>query len=317
MQTTELKPLMERLAPLKVFGAQREAAAYQVAIQDLHWSEPGGVHVRSGRHCLIELAEPPALRQAGQAHYRIQMDDERECTVGQLNFLLPETERTVRWSAGHRHAVVCLMDPQRLGLLAGIDWRWAAVAPRATVDVHNERLRHVMQWLAEEALTPSFASALQLDSLMTLLAIELHRHCAAGRPLASVTSAPAQGRLSVRQLQVINEVVAAAHQRERGGAALTLAALAQACQLPGRELSTRFRATTGQTLRSHVAASHIEQARRLLADPVLLIKQVAYRSGFRSAAAFGEAFRRATGLTPLQYRQRIGVGAVDERLTRH
>jgi AraC family transcriptional regulator len=34
---------------------------------------------------------------------------------------------------------------------------------------------------------------------------------------------------------------------------------------------------------------------------------VAYRSGFRSAAAFGEAFRRATGLTPVQYRQQLGV----------
>jgi len=45
----------------------------------------------------------------------------------------------------------------------------------------------------------------------------------------------------------------------------------------------------------------------LLADGDLLIKQVAYRSGFRSAAAFGDAFRRATGLTPVQYRQSQGV----------
>lgn len=310
MQTTELKPLMERLAPFKVIGARREEAAYQVAIQDIHWSEPGEVHVHSGRHCLIELAEAPDQRLPGRARYSIQMDDERECAVGQLNFLLPETERTVRWSAGNRHAVVCLMDPQRMGLLAGIAWRWEAVDPVATVDVQNERLRNVMQWLAEETLTPSFASHLQLNSLMTLLAIELHRHCAAGRP---PTCAPAEGRLSARQLQIVKEVV----ETSTDTAGPSLAALAQACQLPARDLSTMFRATTGQTLRSYVAASHIERARLLLADAGLLIKQVAYRSGFRSAAAFGDAFRRATGLTPLQYRQKIGVWAGDEGLTRH
>ena len=68
-----------------------------------------------------------------------------------------------------------------------------------------------------------------------------------------------------------------------------------------------FKRTAGQTMRSYVASTHIARAKLLLADGDLLIKQVAYRSGFRSAAAFGDAFRRATGLTPVQYRQSQGV----------
>lgn len=73
-----------------------------------------------------------------------------------------------------------------------------------------------------------------------------------------------------------------------------------------------FKNTTGHTLRSYVASRHIARAKVLLADGRLLVKQVAYRSGFRSAAAFGEAFRRATGLTPLQFRQSHGILAPQE-----
>lgn len=46
----------------KVIEAQRGEAAYQVAIQDIHRSKPDDVHVHSGRHGLIELAEPPDHR---------------------------------------------------------------------------------------------------------------------------------------------------------------------------------------------------------------------------------------------------------------
>jgi AraC family transcriptional regulator len=205
----------------------------------------------------------------------------------------------VRWNSGDRHAVVCLMEPERLGLLGGIDWRWDEIDPERTVDMHNERLCTGMQWLAEETASPSFGSALQASCILTLLALELHRHFAEGR----ACQPEAAGRLSARQLARLKELVEGNDDPE----ALSLAALAATCSLPARELSTMFKASTGQTLRSYVASTHIARAKLLLADGDQLIKQVAYRSGFRSAAAFGEAFRRATGLTPVQYRQQLGV----------
>jgi AraC family transcriptional regulator len=214
----------------------------------------------------------------------------------------------VRWERGDRHAVVCLMEPERLGLLAGIDWHWDDIDTAVTVNIHNERLRTGMQWLAEEMAAPSFGSALQASCILTMLALELHRHFNRGRAL----EASAVGQLDTRQLARLKELV----EGSRDPSAPTLAALAQTCRLPARELSTMFKATTGQTLRSYVASTHIERAKLLLADSELLIKQVAFRSGFRSAAAFGDAFRRATGLTPVQFRQRLGVHA-DERVTRH
>ena len=306
MQTAELKPLMNRLAPMKVIGAQMEEAAYAVCVQDIHWAEPGEINIRSGRHCLIELAEAPAL---GRARYLIQTADGQQRPTGILNFMPPESARMVRWNEGTRHAVVCVMEPERLGLLGAVDWHWDGVDPARTLDVQNEKMRTGMQWLAEEISSPSFASGLQISCILTMLAIELHRHCRG----ASVAEGAAPGRLSARQLGMLKEFV----EGSADASGLSLAAIAAACQLPSRELSTMFKRTAGQTLRSYVAATHIARAKILLDDADLLIKQVAYGSGFRSAAAFGDAFRRATGLTPQQYRQSQGISSREAPVNRH
>lgn len=296
MQTAELKPLMNTLAPMKVIGAHLEEASYEVCVQEIHWAEPGAVNLLSGRHCLIELAEAPAI---GRARYTVETASGQERPVGMLNFMPPESARSVRWNPGRRHAIVCVMDPKRLGLLGAIDWHWNEVDEDCTLDVQNEKLRIGMQWLAEETTTPSFASGLQVSCILTMMAIELHRHCTSGK---EEQSAP-QGKLSERQLSLLKELIEGSTDTD----GLSLAEMAAACQLPARELSTLFKRTAGQTLRSYVASTHIARAKVLLDDGDLLIKQVAYSSGFRSAAAFGDAFRRATGLTPLQYRQNRGV----------
>jgi len=306
MQTAELKPLMNALAPMKVIGAHLEEAAYEVSVQDIHWTEPGSINVLSGRHCLIELAEEPRI---GRARYLVEGADGRSRPVGTLNFMPPESARMVRWNEGGRHAVVCVMEPERLGLLGSIDWHWGDVDPADTLDVQNDKLRTVMQWLAEETMAPSFASGLRVSSLLTMLAIELHRYCVG----ATQAQAEPQGKLSARQLNLLKELVEGAADP----CGLSLAEMATACRLPARELSTMFKKTVGQTLRSYVAATHIARAKVLLDDADLLIKQVAYRSGFRSAAAFGDAFRRATGMTPVQYRQNQGVAARIEALLAH
>ena len=304
MQTAELKPLMSTLAPNKVIGAHAEEDSYAVSVQEISWDQPGEIHVLSGQSCLIELAEEPAL---GRACYRIQTPNGVERPAGRLNFMPPQSERTVRWSPGRRHAIVCVMDPKRLGVLGAVDWRWNDVDQARTLDMQNDKLRTGMQWLADEVAAPSFASSLQVSCILTMLAIELHRHCDGGRLLGA---APA-GQLSARQLGLLKELI----ESSIDGGGLSLEAMATACQLPARELSTLFKRTVGQTLRSYVASTHIMRAKLLLDDADLLIKQVAYRSGFRSAAAFGEAFRRATGLTPQQYRHSQGLTAATESIS--
>ena len=82
-------------------------------------------------------------------------------------------------------------------------------------------MRTGMHWLAEEITSPSFASALQISSILTMLAIELHRHCGGG----VVAESTVPGKLSARHLSLLKDLV----EGSTNPADLSLVA---ACQLP-------------------------------------------------------------------------------------
>jgi AraC family transcriptional regulator len=66
-----------------------------------------------------------------------------------------------------------------------------------------------------------------------------------------------------------------------------------------------FRATTGRTLSDFAAERRIVRAKALLAGRKPAIKQIAHRCGFETAAAFSAAFRRATGVSPREFREQM------------
>lgn len=223
--------------------------------------------------------------------------------VGRLNFVAPQSALDLHWSPGRVRSVVCMFDPTRLGSWGGLAGNWRDIDPLAAMDIRNQRLESTMGWLCEELLQPSFASELQITTMLSLLALETQRHFGVVQPGRE----PDFGRLGHRQLVAVKDCIA---QSSPDG--VSLPELAAACGLPARELPAMFKNTVGVTLRSFVAATHIEKAKLLLADPRLLIKQVAGRSGFESASAFTAAFRKATGMRPQQYREANGVRSEPE-----
>jgi AraC family transcriptional regulator len=83
----------------------------------------------------------------------------------------------------------------------------------------------------------------------------------------------------------------------------TLAELAALCRLSVRQLTRGFRASRGCSVGEYVAQSQVDHARQLLARDES-VKAVAHSLGFSSPSKFSSAFRRATGQTPRQFRQR-------------
>jgi AraC family transcriptional regulator len=81
----------------------------------------------------------------------------------------------------------------------------------------------------------------------------------------------------------------------------TLSELAALCKLSARQLTRGFRASRGCSIGAYVAGRRIERAKQLLASDQS-IKTVAYSLGFTSSSAFCFAFRRATGITPGEFR---------------
>jgi len=58
-----------------------------------------------------------------------------------------------------------------------------------------------------------------------------------------------------------------------------------------------------ETLHDFLQRTRLDEARRLLGDPTLTIKEVAARLHFSSEFYFSHFFRKASGMSPTQFRR--------------
>lgn len=90
---------------------------------------------------------------------------------------------------------------------------------------------------------------------------------------------------------------------ERLAEPLDVAAMSRHAGVSPRTFARRFRAETGTTPLRWLLAQRVLEARRLLEASDLPVEEVAWRSGFGTAASLREHFRRATATTPTAYRR--------------
>jgi AraC family transcriptional regulator len=213
-------------------------------------------------------------------------------TSGDCCFVPAGHEMLVRCPEGEQRVLVCRFDPERLR--TNFDWEWTALELASCFDINNIQIRASLSRIAEEVLCPGFAADVVIDSVLSTLMVDLHRHFQAPRDAAPRSV----GRLPAKKWRILEEMI---HSTDHPH--LTVESLASRCGFSARHLSRIFRKTNGKTLGDFVAEVRIARAKRRLADRDGLIKEIAYECGFRSQSAFAHAFRRATGQTPQQYRQ--------------
>jgi AraC family transcriptional regulator len=211
---------------------------------------------------------------------------------GDCCFVPAGHEMLVRCPEGEQRVLVCRFDPE--ALRANFDWEWTPLELASCFDINNIQIRSSLSRIAEEVLCPGFAADVVIDSALSTLMVDLHRHFRATRDAAPYSV----GRLSPKKWRLLEEMIHSTTHPH-----LTMESLASRCGFSSRHLSRVFRKTTGKTLGDFVAEVRIDRAKRRLADRDGLIKEIAYDCGFRSQSAFAHAFRRATGQTPQQYRQ--------------
>jgi len=85
---------------------------------------------------------------------------------------------------------------------------------------------------------------------------------------------------------------------------LTVEQIGQKVGLHPNYAMSLFKRTFGTTLIDYLTHHRISHAQRLLATTEKKIVEVAFSSGFNSISRFNEAFRRACGCTPREYRLR-------------
>lgn len=86
---------------------------------------------------------------------------------------------------------------------------------------------------------------------------------------------------------------------------LSLTKLAQLSRYNPKYLSDLFRTQTGATLSAYIAEQRLGEAKRLMAEGKLKIKDISAAVGFFSTSYFTRFFKKGTGMTPMQYLETI------------
>lgn len=76
-------------------------------------------------------------------------------------------------------------------------------------------------------------------------------------------------------------------------------------------LMAAFKRVTGKTINEFVIDKRIDLSKRILAFTNISIEELAGKCGFSSQSYFTRAFKKKTGLSPMQFRKK----AVESRVT--
>lgn len=209
-------------------------------------------------------------------------------------FMVPPGEAMQAISDGgcQQASLVCELYPQRMSDWLEGDLHWSDRGLVAGLDLRERNIQLLMQRLAEEARNPGFASEVLVELVSAQMAIELTRYC------RSVNESDRGGGLAGWRLRLIEE------RLEEICEPPSLAELAQLCGISVRQLTRGFRDSRGCSVGEYITGKRVQHARRMLAGEQS-VKAIAYTLGFASPSSFSFAFRRTTGETPNQYRQRL------------
>lgn len=272
------------VAPNRLVTTPIRGAGYLVEVRDYTFPTPRDALYEPVDHHVEFTLSPQPVRGSYPGAFR----DLRP--LGQV-ILIPAAHRLRAVNdAGIKRSLICDVSPSKLPVFADLDWGPANLA--RAMDIRSPSLDALFSVLLHEVFSPGVASDILVDAIIVAMMVELRRY------FGEEEEASRAGRLAPWQIRLIREQVGR-------GAALdgTIAHLAAACGLSARQLTRAFVATTGRSIGEYIKTSRIDQAKRLLSEPNLMIKEVAYKCGFKTAAAFAAVFKKATGTTPIEYRR--------------
>lgn len=271
-------------AELRAPGAAAQLVQFQFD------EPPNNVFQKSDLYRL-DLCLTPRPSNA-RASYLQHWGGQRFERMGNL-FLVPPGESMLVRSdeSGVQTSLLMQLNADAMQAWFDEELQWQEPQLSASLDIRDATIQSLLMRLAQEARQPGFASKLLVELIAGQLVIELARYRdQAAQPTAG-------GGLAPWRLKLIDERL---EDTESIPALVELAAL---CGLSVRQLTRGFRASRGCSIGDYVATSRIENAKKMLATDQS-IKAIAYTLGFASPSSFCFAFRRATGETPGQFRQR-------------
>jgi AraC-like DNA-binding protein len=142
-----------------------------------------------------------------------------------------------------------------------------------------------------------FPHLIAADTLEILAAVS----AAAEREPAELIPHGPQNVVAVKD-RMVAEAMRLIWQQSQGP--MTVASLSRQLPITRRSLERRFQAAVGHGIHEEMIRCRLERASRLLIATDMSLKEVAAAAGFPSADSLGRTFRRAEGVTPLEFRRR-------------
>jgi AraC family transcriptional regulator len=240
----------------------------------------------------LQMALSPAPRNA-YACFPDSWGPHRFEHIGELFMAPAGCSFHARSDCRMQKSITCEIDPERATLWFESSLDWTKTRLAGSLDIKHGEIRRRLFRIAAELQQPGFGSEVLVESIAAQIGIELIRY------FQGIDSAPCIGGLPPWRLRLIDDALA----HDPGAA--SLASLAGLAGLSVRHLTRAFRASRGISLAEQIALSRLELARRMLSDGAS-IKATAASAGFSAPTNFSAAFRRATGFSPREYRERSG-----------
>jgi len=254
------------------------------------WTGAIDVLARSPDHRL-ELSLLPRPHHS-RACFPEQWGAHRFEQIGEL-FLFPKQLLVhAKSECQNQNSIAIMFNSHAVTAWFGTDWEWSDRRLQGSLDITSAEIRALVFRIGEEVRTPGLAGRTLAELMAAQVAIELSRY------FLGIEEEKATGGLSPWRLKLIEERLVSEMPPP------SVLDLATMCNISARHLTRAFRVSRGRSIGSYVLEHRIGRAKRLLASG-MSIKDVASAMEFATASNFTIAFRRATGETPREFKQRV------------
>jgi len=281
-----------------VLEAELLLAQVVVRLWSLDWTTPLANEVRPDAHFMALGLTVPLSGSRLSIRANQYMGDARH--PGRLAFAGAGTSFDAFLPSGSLRVLIVESDPDWFETITGFRPQWQSRMLSACVNIQYPQLVQCLLNLAGEVQAPGLGSERLAESIVTEAAIHMARYLAR---VSSETAAPGQV-LADWQMRRISS-----HFEYYDGYMPKVADLAAICGIGERHLHRLFKQTTGRTICDYARDIWVSKTKRQLADTALALKEVAAVAGFSDTCHFATAFRRATGVTPRAFRERLLVSS--------
>ena len=243
----------------------------------------------------IDLCLTPR-RPSASARFVQEWGAHRFAGMGPISAFPPRHLLHLKSQGGRHTSLICALRADVVDRWLPAEFEWTDRRLEACLDIANSTIRSILTRLSHELRHPGLGARDLCEALTLELGIEVARH------LNGISEPIEKGGLADWRLRAIDSLLV------EPGEPPTLGELARRCKMSVRQLTRAFRMNRGCSIGDYMAQMRIELAKRRLGGDES-IKSIALDMGFSSQSNFTYAFRKATGLTPSEFRKRLLRGA--------